>query len=270
MTSTDHSIVKLFALTAAVGLVVSALAPAAMGVAAASTGNNQLDGAGNEELSIGVQQGAGNVTVSVSHNGSAVDNASVMVDADGQYDGSGSHVTDSEGILSLPVPNQTVNVTITAEKDGLTGSTNATLRAHEGQGAPFVPMGQRVAAFVHGLEQSDGIVAIGPFVADYVHSLAPPDEPAGIQHTGPPTWLDSVKQNGGPPGFVGQQGPSAANEDGGPPEHAGGPPASVDTENGTDDGGPPNHAGEDEGEEESNSEAADDDENDGPPPHARS
>jgi hypothetical protein len=128
--TTATSFDRVAALALAFGVVLSVFAPGAIGIAAAA-GNQPADGVGNLPLSIGVQQGAGSVVVSVSHNGTAVENASVNVSADTAYAGTGDYHTDADGIVRLPVPdaNETVNATIVAEKDGLTGERTATTGA---------------------------------------------------------------------------------------------------------------------------------------------
>lgn len=227
---------RLAALAVTMSIVFTVLAPAGVGVAAA--GNTQSTGAGNQSLGVGVQQGAGGVTVSVSQNGSASENATVRVAAKTTYAGTGEYLTDAAGTVSLPVPNETVRVSISAEVGEQTGSTNATLHANAGQGPSFVPMGQRIAAFVHGLQQSGGVVKIGPAMADYVTALAPA---GGPPTTGPPPWVGDVADRAGPPA---QAGSDARSGDRGPPDHAG-PVGETDTATGSAAGptGPPAHAG---------------------------
>lgn len=262
-------LLRVVALAAAIGMAFSVVTPAAIGIAAAgNAGNDSMNGSGNQALSIGVQQGAGTVTVSVSHNGTAVANASVNVTADEDYDGAGDYTTDDAGTVSLETPdgNTTVNVTIEAEKDDLTGQTTVTLRGNEGKGAPFVPLGQRIAAFVHGLQQSNGVIALGPFVADYVYALAPPQGPAT---TGPPPWLSDA---GGPPGAndpgpPAHAGPHTSDDDGdrGPPDHAG--PSVEENSDPGNESGPPPHAGPPESDNDDSNATSDDedDEHGGPP-----
>lgn len=228
--------IRLTALTIAIGIVFTVFAPAGVGIAAA--GNEPVSSAGNQGLNVGVQQGAGSVTVSVSHNGSAVENAIVRVSANDTYAGTGDYVTDPAGTVSLPTPNETVQVTITAEAANRTGSANATLHANEGHGPSFVPVGQRIAAFVHGLQQSGGVVQIGPAMADYVTALAPA---GGPPTTGPPPWVNDVADRRGPPGHAVDD---TRGSDRGPPDHAG---LSDETDDATDSdseqSGPPSHAG---------------------------
>ncbi len=251
---------RLTALAITIGIVFTVFAPAGVGVAAA--GNEPVANAGNQGLGVGIQQGAGSVTVSVSQNGTAVENATVRVTANNTYAGTGEYMTDTDGSVSLPVPNETVMVEITAEAGNQTGTANATLHANAGKGPAFIPMGQRIAAFVHGLQQTGGVVKIGPAMADYVTALAPA---GGPPTTGPPPWASDVGNRGGPPDHAVND---ARGGDRGPPEHAG-PPDETDNTSGSDarSAGPPAHAGPNATDESQRSNAAsdsttDDNEND--------
>lgn len=79
------------------------------------------------DLSLAVEQASdGTTTVTVTRNGSAVENATVRV-AGEPYAGNGSYATDANGTVSLPAPADAVNVTITAADSGDTVSKNVTL-----------------------------------------------------------------------------------------------------------------------------------------------
>lgn len=207
---------KLFAVAAAMLLAMTALAPAAVG-AAQTNGNDTV---GNAGLSIGVSQGADRVTVSVSNatTGESVENASVDIDSNNSYNVSG--LTDEDGIAVFDAPNETVNATITAEKDNMSATKTVTLRASEGQGPSFTPFGQKIAAYVHGLTAGTG--PIGPVLADFITDRAgPPD------HAGPPEHANA-SENAGPPDHAGPP------EHAGPPDHAG-PSDDADSQNGGED-----------------------------------
>lgn len=78
------------------------------------------------------QQDSGEVLVTVTHNNSTVENATVNVTVDDDnatYAGTGEHETDENGTVELPAPNETVDVTITATSGNLTAETQATLAA---------------------------------------------------------------------------------------------------------------------------------------------
>ena len=94
-----------------VGMVlVVLLAAVAPGIAGAT-------GESSGELVVGVDQSGENVAVTITQNGSAVENASVTVEAANvAYAGEGSYATDANGTVGLPVPTHNVTVTITAAK----------------------------------------------------------------------------------------------------------------------------------------------------------
>lgn len=171
-------------------LVVAVVAPAFAGVAAA-------DG----ELAVAVDQDAstGDVTVSVTNNGTAVANASVAVDApNASYAGEGTHTTGPNGTVALPAPERNVSVTVAATKGNLSGTATAELTVAD-DGEEFATFGQRVAAFVDWLH---GAMAdpSGGLVAEFVLANNPaaeriPDH-AGPGGTGPG---DAGNASQGPP-----------------------------------------------------------------------
>jgi len=233
---------KLFALYAAVALVVVAMGP---GVAAAET-----TAAGNAPLSVAVDQSDdGSVTVSVMANETGVENASVAVDApNATYGGEGNYTTDENGTVGLPAPEETVTVDVTAEADNRTANTTATLEAFEENVSENASFGQVMSSFVHQLQESeDG--PIGPLVAAFAVANNPGNAPG---FAGPPAFLTDDDE--GPPGLADE------NEDGnettglsqGSPENAGppgdaGPPEDGDGDSETEDDedrrGPPGDAG---------------------------
>jgi|GEM_PF-3194209 len=85
----------------------------------------------NESLAIDVMQGPdGNATITVTQYGDAVENASVTVSGDA-YAGNGSYVTDANGTVWLPSPDQVVNVTITAEHANVSAETSTSLQTND-------------------------------------------------------------------------------------------------------------------------------------------
>ncbi|MEF8773381.1 MAG: hypothetical protein V5A23_00925 [Halobacteriales archaeon] len=224
--------------------------------------------AGSTDLSVSVTQnddGSATVTVteSVTENNttstSSVENASVIVevlDENATYEGAGNYTTDENGTVSLPAPGETVNVSVTAEADGLNATTTATLVAssndtNESEGNETVAnesFGDRVSNFVHSLQNDSNVSHIGPLVAEYVLENNPGNPP---DHAGPPEWLTNESKNRtqGPPEHAGPPGEDDGNEtDGderGPPDHAGPPDDDETDDNESDDerGGPPDHAG---------------------------
>lgn len=227
-------------------MVVSVGAPALVGSAAA------------QEASLGVsvmQDNSGEATVTVTKTAnnttSPVEGANVTVsvlDENKTYDGSGENVTDANGTVTLPAPDETVNVSVTATDGNLTETANATLEAPTDDGNESA-FGQRVASFVHDLQSGNNTsdASFGAQVASFVLQNNPGNAPA---HAGPPAWLtnDSVNKTTGPPAHAGPP----ENASGGPPENkTTGQPEDAGPPNGTDNGGPPDHAGDDDEEEES-------------------
>lgn len=163
-----------------------------------------------EGLSVSVDQADdGTATVFVTDNASAVQNATVNVTVDDEnvsYDGAGEYTTDDNGTVDLSAPDETVNLTVTAEYENRTASTSALLVAPEdeeeedtGEAEPF---GQMVSSFVHDLlgnESRQG--GIGDEVSAFVTANNP-----------------GVGSNGtGPPEHANNQNSSATNEDNEPP-----------------------------------------------------
>ena len=166
MTSRSPQFGKLAAFAVGLSVFLAAITmPVAAESGATSVGNNEAGNVGG--LAIGVQQGAGNVAITVtnSNNGSLTSNASVDVDTDNTYSGEGSYSTDSNGQLILPGPEHTVNATITAEKGNLSGSKVVTLHASNGTGSEKVPRGIRIASLVHSLQEGAFPGPMGQIVA---------------------------------------------------------------------------------------------------------
>lgn len=229
---------RVTALAVAFAVTFSVFAPGAIGIAAAAgnqpgAGNQPDDGVGNVPLSIGVHQGAGPVVIAVSHEGAPVENATVTVTADKPYEGAGTYSppngTDSAGILRIvePEANKTVNVTITAEKDGLTGEVTVTIRGNNGVGPGFIPRGIMIASFVDSLQASGSITGIGPYISSFIHA----QDPSGQSSAGPGQGVGPAKKPTGPPEHAGPPDDNGQ----GPPDHAG--------PKGNNGGGPPDHAG---------------------------
>jgi hypothetical protein len=207
---------KLFAVMATVGLVLFALGP---GVATVAAEDDSLD--------VAVEQsGNDGPTVTVTENETAVENATVGVDAleNTSYDGAGNYTTDENGTVSLPTAEENATIEVTASYNNTSVSETEELStANETENASF---GTEVSAFVQSLLDG-GEENIGPQVADFVTSNNPGNAP---DHAGPP----SDNQTGPPE----NAGPPADNETG--------PPADVgpDSDNETDDRrGPPADAG---------------------------
>ena len=220
---------RLLAVAMAAALLLSPITAAG---AVASTAAN--DPVANDSLVVAVEQ-AGNdgATVTVSHNESAVENASVTVEVDGNgtYAGMGNYTTDESGTVDLPEPNGTVTVAVTAANGNLTGGTTAELIAgvEEDEGKKRGTFGQMVSSFVQEMlngGEDDG--ALGQLVSEYVTSNNPGSDKKP-DHAGKPD--DAGKSDGaGKSGDVGQQDATDGNESQGPPENAG--PSDDDEEDG--------------------------------------
>ncbi len=97
----------------------------------------------DETLNVTVTQGgtAGQPVVTVTQNGSAIDGASVVADADG-YAGSGTYATNANGTVRLPKPLDSITATVTVANSGQRvvrtvelGSRNDSLMVNVGHGA---------------------------------------------------------------------------------------------------------------------------------------
>ncbi|QCD65387.1 MULTISPECIES: hypothetical protein [Halomicrobium] len=236
---------ELFALAMAVTLVGAAVGP---GVVAAD------DEAGNAALSVSVAQDE-DVTISVTANDSAVENATVDVGGEegSSYEGIGSYTTDDDGEVELDSPEANVTISVTATADNRTATTTADLLGEEylveNQTSAF---GQQVSAYVQSLLDGDRR-HIGPQVAAFVQANNPGNAPA---HAGPPEHAGPDHEN-----ETGDDNETAFEnetdeDERGPPEHAG-----PDRENETDEDerGPPEHAGPDAEEDATDDEASETD-----------
>ncbi|MGM0397374.1 MAG: DNA primase [Halobacteriota archaeon] len=86
----------------------------------------------NESLDVAVEQdGAQNPTVNVTQYDDPVENATVNVtldDENASYSGTdGEYETNDHGLVDIPSPEETVDVTVTATSENLTAQTQATL-----------------------------------------------------------------------------------------------------------------------------------------------
>ncbi|WP_049929057.1 collagen-like protein [Halopiger goleimassiliensis] len=92
---------KQLAVALSIAMVLTAIAP--MGAAAAEPDH--------EEISLAVSDDG---VVSVTADGTPVENATVEVVSDEEYAGTGTYATDADGEVALPAPDETVEVTVTA------------------------------------------------------------------------------------------------------------------------------------------------------------
>jgi archaellum component FlaG (FlaF/FlaG flagellin family) len=174
-------------------LLVAAVAPGLAGATGESTA----------ELVVGVDQSGEDVTVTITQNDTAVENATVTVAAlnNGTYAGDGEYVTDANGSVALPAPEENLSVEVVAEKGNASGSTTAELVAVEDEEQEFDSFGQRVSWFVHSLLGDEGGEGgIGDAVSEFVKSNNPSNDNS-------PEHAGNDKQN--------------KSSGGGPPDHAG-------------------------------------------------
>ena len=143
------------------------------------------------------------------------------VDPNASYVDEGTYTADDNGTVSLSAPDETVDLRIDAEADGLTGTTTQTLKNQSAVlGEDAKNFGQVVAEFV-ALLRGDGsdVPWIGREVATFVTQHNPgnaPDHAGPKEGTGPAAAKGQGAQGGN---VTASGGPSA----GGPPEHAGKP-----------------------------------------------
>ncbi|WP_311173785.1 hypothetical protein [Halobellus ordinarius] len=124
----------------------------------------ELDG--YAQLDVTAEQQSDGVFVTVTYGSEAVENATVDVEADGDYAGTGTHTTDENGEVALPLPqeNVTVTVTATAENETAETTTDLTVEFVEESG----PFGQAVSSFVSALQSAGFDGPPGQAVSDFV------------------------------------------------------------------------------------------------------
>jgi hypothetical protein len=98
---------------------------------------------GSFEVTVEQQPETGDAVVTVTDGDAAVENATVVVESDDGYDGTGSYETDANGTATLQNPNETVNVTLTV-------SVNDSVQTAETQLVP------RADSLEVGVEDDDG------------------------------------------------------------------------------------------------------------------
>lgn len=167
---------------------------------------------GNHTVSV-THDDDGTATVTVTDNGTAVADANVTVtvtDENKTYDGAGIYTTDADGTVTLPEPNETVNVSVVAEINGTTNSTTAMLEpAGEGSGAADEPFGLRLTGYMETLNNSTDEPR-GVLVANWVLENNPGNAP---DHAGPPSHAGEGKGNGQANGHDTTSGAEADSED---------------------------------------------------------
>lgn len=161
-------------------------------------------GATTESLAVGVTQADdGTASVTVTDNGTGVENATVEVTADNAtYDGEGTYTTDSNGTVDLPAPAENVTVTVTATYENATASTTVELVAGNGDESDEEEeeaggFGAEVAAYVMSLLEEDGPGLDGSVLADFVTESNPGNAP---DHAGPDAGNETAGNETDAPG----------------------------------------------------------------------
>ncbi|AGB14889.1 hypothetical protein Halru_0243 [Halovivax ruber XH-70] len=196
-------------------LVLSVLAP----VGAAATTDDSTD------LTIDVSDEEDPV-VTVTHNDSAVENATVDVaidenetDENASYDGVGTYTTDENGTVDLPAPSEAVTVVITATAENASATTTVELGPSDNESENA--FGQLLSSFIEDTDKSEVDGPFGQFVADFVHENNPGNAP---DHAGPPADAGGDNESSqGPPAHAGNDDGEDDDEKRGPPSNAGGP-----------------------------------------------
>lgn len=178
-------------------------------------------------LSVALEQDDdGSATATVTHNGSAVENATVDVNATGEnatYSGEGTHTTDENGTVDLPAPEENVTIELLAEYENETADTSAELtvaaenETAENETAESGTFGAQVSAYVHELlDGNDEQRRIGRLIAAWVVENNPGDAP---DHAGPPG--DDTGQTDGNVTAAGAPDNPGKGNGHGPPENPG-------------------------------------------------
>ena len=131
-----------------------------------------------------VQNDDGTALVTVTDDGSAVDNATVNVTSDLAYAGNGTYTTDADGTAELPNPEQNVTVTAIARNGTEEATATAELTVVENGG--YKNFGQWVSAYVTQL-MADGYH--GPGFGQKVSEFTTGNNPGADKrpdHAGPP------------------------------------------------------------------------------------
>lgn len=233
--------------------VLVAIALLAIGHGTAGLAGNDAvgnDAVGNDaQLSIGVQDGAGQVTVSVTEDGTPAENATLAVDAS-DWDVNDT-TTDEDGIATFDKPTTDVTATFEATTANASATKTVDISGSNGTGPDFTPQGQIISSTVQSLQDTPLGEPLGQILS-------------ALELMGPPDHAGADGDIGGPTDDAGPQDHAGPDGDAGPPDHAG-----PDDDN----GGPPDHAGppdddDDEDDDDDDDDEEDDENGNGPPDHA--
>lgn len=124
-----------------------------------------------DELAIGVHQGAGYVVIAVTDNGTRLANATVTIDGLGAL--AGTYATDDDGFVVLDAPTTGGQITISATHDGLSADRTVSVRGFNGRGPDHVPFGKYVEAYKDALRHDELSAPMGHYISDFTSSENP-------------------------------------------------------------------------------------------------
>ena len=160
------------------------------------------------------QQSDGTATVTVTDDGTAVENASVNVTADVAYEGTGTYESGVDGTVELPNPEQNLTVSVTATNGSENVTATAELESIENGG--YANFGQWISSYIQQLQTSG---YFGPGVGQKVSEFATENNPGAEKkpdHAGPPDDVEDTDETDSED--VAAAG--AEDDERGPPEHA--------------------------------------------------
>ena len=173
----------------------------------------ELSGA---ELAVTAEQRDDGVFVTVTDGDEAVENATVEVESDGDYSGTGTYATDADGEVALALPTENVTIDVTATDGNETTRTSADLTVDIDSEEPF---GLTVSNFVSALQNATVDGPPGQVISEFVTGNNPgsagdvpgqsgeapgqSDEAAGESGDAPGQSGDAPGQSGDAPGQSG-------------------------------------------------------------------
>ncbi|MBB6646318.1 hypothetical protein H5V44_08445 [Halobellus sp. MBLA0160] len=205
------------------------------------------------DLDVTADQRDDGVVVTATDGGEAVENATVEVESNDSYAGTGTYATDGDGEVALPLPTANVTIEVTATDGNESATTTADLTVDFVN--PQEPFGLAVSQFVSALQNVAVDGPPGQVISEFVTSNNPgnADEAPGQSGEAPGQSDEAPGNSGDAPG-----------QSGGAPGNSGDAPGQSDDADDEDDDGPgaangnaPDDAGPD-----SEAESEDDEESD--------
>ncbi len=150
----------------------------------------------SESLAVDVtKDGDGSATATVTQYGSPVENATVEVNASGNYTGEGTYTTDANGTVPLDEPAEAVTVSVTATTGSLSAETSAELaptdiqvrvdQNNDSVTATVTRNGTGVEGAAVVVESDDNYTDVGTYTTDAngTVDLSAPDKPVVVTVT---------------------------------------------------------------------------------------